>query len=319
MKSGIHDAGFSKTQGIGRTGERVEKSWSAIRGSGDWVIGRFVDRQSVLVAAHLGQVDAVYRPESRILNAESRSPNHPITRSPDPAGFTLFEVLLSITLTGLVMLALLIGIRVANRAWRTGEARLRLVHSEAERNAFVVQQISSLVPYRVTSNDPNLPGTFTVLQANAGCLRFVSSYSSVYRSRTGLVLVEYGIVNAARGNLEVALRETPVADNDILYHMLVLKVLADPDTGLPVIHYQPFSLRPTDLLLMTGLSDAWFEYLDLHPPESKAPIWRLDWPGTDEKPYPAAIRLRWRRGVQAGESIMPVRAKFEPPATTTRE
>ena len=74
-------------------------------------------------------------------------------------------MLLSLSLIGLLMLALLIGLRVASRAWRTGEARLRQVHAAAERNAFVVQQISSLVPYQVTRTDPDLPETFIVLQA----------------------------------------------------------------------------------------------------------------------------------------------------------
>ena len=256
----------------------------------------------------------------------SRSPDLPITRLsgrpiprfPDQTGFTLFEVLLSITLIGFLMVALLIGLRVANRAWQSGEARLRLVHAAAERNAFIVQQISSLVPYRMISNDPHLPGTFTVLQASPNCLRFVSSYSSVYRSRTGLVLVEYGIVNASRGYFEVVVRETPVTDNEILYHKLVQNVTSDTDTGLPVINYQPFSLKTTDLLLMTGLSDAWFSYLDAYPKKSKVPVWRQDWQSSDEAPYPEAVRLRWRRGMEAGEEIMPLRAKLIPPSTTTQ-
>jgi hypothetical protein len=244
----------------------------------------------------------------------SRSPDHPISRAPDQRGFTLFEALLSITLTGFLMIALLIGLRVANRAWRTGEARLRLVHAAAERDAFVDQQISSLVPYRITSSDPNLPGTFTVLQASATCLRFISTYSSVYRSRTGLVLVEYGIVEASPGNVQVALRETPVADNDILYHKIVLSATNDPDTGLPVINYQPFSLKATDLRLMTGLTNAWFAYLDLHPKKGTVP-WRTDWHGSGGKPYPDAIRLRWERRNQSGEEVMPLRAKLAPLST----
>ena len=243
-------------------------------------------------------------PESRILNPA--------------AGFTLFEVLISLTLTGFVMGALLIGLRVANRAWRTGEVRLRQVHAAAERNAFVVQQISSLLPYKVTLNDPQLPGTFTVLQASATCLRFVSPYSSVYRSRTGLVLVEYGIVAAARGNVEVALRETPVGDPDVLYHMLVRNVTNDTETGVPVTNYQPFSLRPADLLLMTGLGDAWFAYLDLHPKNGPGPVWRQDWQSSEEAPYPAAIRLRWERANQAGEGVIPVRANLFPQSTSAQ-
>jgi prepilin-type N-terminal cleavage/methylation domain-containing protein len=238
--------------------------------------------------------------------------------NPD-AGFTLFEVLVSISLIGFLMVALLIGLRVANRAWRTGEARLRRVHAEAERNAFVAQQISSLVPYQVTASDPSLPGTFTILQASATCLRFVSSYSSVFRSRSGLVLVEYGIVEASPGNVEVALRETLVGDNEVLLHWLIRGVTNDPDTGGPVIDYQPFLLRVTDLPLMTGLRAAWFEYLDLHPekgtgPAEKGtgPVWRLAWKSTEEAPYPEAIRLRWDRGTQAEEEVIPVRAKFMP-------
>ncbi len=247
----------------------------------------------------------------------SRSPDHPITRSPDETGFTLFETLLSLTLIGFLMVALLVGLRVANRAWRTGEARLRRVHAEAERNAFVVQQISSLVPYQVTANDPSLSGTFTVLQASATCLRFVSSYSSVFRSRSGLVLAEYGIVEASPRNVEVALRETPVGDNAILLHRVIRGVTNDPETGVPVTDYQPFLVSVTDLPLMTGLRAAWFEYLDLHPekgtgPDEKdtGPVWRLAWKSSEGAPYPEAIRLRWDRGNQEGEEVIPVRAKF---------
>jgi hypothetical protein len=186
------------------------------------------------------------------------------------------------------------------------------VHAEAERNAFVVEQVSSLVPYKVTLTDPDLPGTFIVLQAGATCLRFVSSYGSVFRSRSGLVLAEYGIVEASPGNVEVALRETSVGDSDILLHRLIRSVTNDPDTGAPVINYQPFAVRATDLPLMTGLRAARFEYLDLHPEKGTGPVWRLDWKSRDEAPYPEAIRLRWERGNQAGEEVIPVRAKPVP-------
>src|SRR5208337_3721161 len=252
---------------------------------------------------------ASLNPESRILN-------------PD-AGFTLFEMLLSITLIGFLMAALLVGLRVASRAWRTGAARLRQVHAETERNTFVVQQISSLVPYQVNVNDADLTGTFVILQASAKCLRFVSSYSSVFRSRSGLVLAEYGIVRASSGNVEVALRETPVGDNDLLLRRIIRKVTNDPDTGAPVTDYQPFSISETDLPLMTGLRDAWFEYLDLHPEKATdqaekdtGPVWRREWKSRKDAPYPEAIRLRWERGDQAEEEVLPLRAKFRLQAST---
>jgi len=211
------------------------------------------------------------------------------------------------------MLALLIGLRVANRAWRTGEVRLRQVHAEAERNWFVVQQISSLVPYKVVSRDPHLPEMLTVLQAHPFCLRFVTSYSTVFRGRSGLVLAEYGIVQIQPGNLEVALRESQVEDSDALFHRLVADVTTDPDTGRTVINYQPFVLRASDVLLMAGLRAARFEYLDLHPEKGGGPLWRESWRSTETAPYPAAIRLRWLRGNLEGEQVIPVRAKPLPP------
>ena len=239
----------------------------------------------------------------------SGSPDHPIARSPDQTGFTLFEMLLSITLIGFLMVALLVGLRVASRAWRTGEAHLRQVHAEGERHAFVVEQISSLVPYQVTLSESELQGTFVILQASARCLRFVSSYSSGFRSRSGLILAEYGIVPVSPGNVEVALRETPVGDNEALLRRLIRSVTNDPETGVPRVDYQPFLLRGTDLPLMTGLGAAWFEYLE-QPKKGPGPVWRQDWKSTDEAPYPEAIRLRWRRGNQVEEELFPVLAKF---------
>jgi hypothetical protein len=129
------------------------------------------------------------------------------------------------------------------------------------------------------------------------------------------VFVEYGIVKASPGNLEVALRETPVRDSDALYHKLVQSVTNDTETGVPVINYQPFSLRATDLPLMTDLNAVWFEYLDLHPKKGTEPVWREDWRSREEAPYPEAIRLRWARGNQAGEEVIPVRAKLIPSST----
>jgi hypothetical protein len=84
---------------------------------------------------------------------------------------------------------------------------------------------------------------------------------------------------------------------------------------MPLIAYQRFSLRSTDLPLMTDLEAAWFEYLDLHPVKGTGPVWREDWQSTEEAPYPEAIRLRWEGANQAGEEVIPLRAKLIPQST----
>jgi hypothetical protein len=85
-----------------------------------------------------------------------------------------------------------------------------------------------------------------------------------------------------------------------------------------VINYQPFSLQATDLPLLTAIRAAWFEYLDLHPKKDTGPVWRLDWKSSEEAPYPEAIRLRWDRGGQAGEELIPVRATLIPISTVAQ-
>jgi len=294
----------SSNREIGRSGERMNAAGFKFEG----LVGTGAESRRAKVICSRS-------PDLRI----TRLPDHPITRSPDQAGFTLFEVLISMTLTGSLMVALLIGLRVANRSWRAGEARLRLVHATAERGSFIVEQISSMVPYRITLTDPRLPGTFTVLQANPACLRFVSTYSSVYRNTTGLVLVEYGIVPLLRGSVGVALRETPVGDNLVLCRKLIRSVTTDQDTGIPVINYQPFTLEESDLLLMVGLRAARFDYLDMHPQRGPGPIWRESWRSSDEAPYPEAVRLSWVDATQTGQVIMPIRAKPIPPAQQTTQ
>ncbi len=229
----------------------------------------------------------------------------------DQKGFTLLELLIGITLTALLMGVLLIGLRVGNRAWQQGEARLRRVQKEEEGTAFLAQQVSSLVPYVVESNDPELPGQWSILEATASRLRFISTHGSHFRNRSGLVLVEYAIVTSSSGTVAVALHETPVRDDAALLRQLIQRIARDPETGKRIIIYRPSSIQETDLRLMTGLHAARFEYLDPHP-QAGGPTWLAQWEGKPEAPFPAAVRLRWEQAGQRDEKIIPVRAQVPP-------
>jgi general secretion pathway protein J len=230
----------------------------------------------------------------------------------DSRGFTLLEMVISISLMALLMVALLVGLRVANRAWQRGEARLRQVHIEGEREAFLTTQISSLVPYAVTSSIPDIPGKATILQATPSCLRFVTRYNSRFRNRAGLVLAEYAVVRTSPGPLGLALREAPVRDEQALLGQLIERVARDEDSGKMIVSYRPFFLKRSDIQLLTGLDRAGFEYLDLHPKDGDGPRWLGQWESTPETPYPAAIRLHWGQSGRETERIIPIRAQALP-------
>lgn len=230
----------------------------------------------------------------------------------DSRGFTLLEMVISISLMALLMVALLVGLRVANRAWQGGEVRLRQVHVEGERDAFLTSQISSLVPYAVVSSDPNLPGKVTILEATPSCLRFVTRYSSRFRNREGLVLAEYAVVPTSPGPLGLALREIPVRDEGALPGHIIEKVARDEDSGRMIVSYRPFFLQSSDITLLTGLDRAGFEYLDLHPRDGGEPRWLAQWEGTPDFPYPAAVRLHWDQRGQETERVIPIPAQALP-------
>ncbi len=224
-------------------------------------------------------------------------------------GYTLLEMLISISLIGLLMVSLVVAVHVGNKAWQRGEAGLLQVHAEEERSQFLFQQISSLVPYKVTSTNPDMPGDFYILEADANRLSFLSTCGTRGWSRTGLLLDEYAIVRMRDGSLTLALREMPVRDDKTLLRLLIARLSSDPDTGKTEIVYQPFFLRASDVKLMTGLRDAWFEYLGA-PAMGKAPVWASRWEARPDAPYPEAVRIVWLRGGQQEEIIVPIRARF---------
>ncbi len=226
-------------------------------------------------------------------------------------GYTLLEMLISITLIGLLMVSLVVAVHVANKAWQRGEARLLQVHAEEERSQFMFQQISSLLPYKVTSTNSDMPGDFYILEAEANRLRFLTTCGTRYWSRSGLLLDEYAIVRTRDGYFTLALRETPVRNDETLLQSVIERLSSDPDTGKATIVYQPFFLRDNDVKLMTGLRAAEFEYLGARV-AGKAPAWAAHWEARQDAPYPEAVRIVWLRGNQREEALVPIRARFLP-------
>ncbi len=226
-------------------------------------------------------------------------------------GFTLLELLIGMTLMALLMGALVIGIHIGIRAWQQGEARLRQTHKEEERTTFLARQISSLVPYAVVSADPDLPGRLLILEATSWRLRFLSTYGSRFQNRSGLLLVEYAVLETSPGKVALTLRETPVQDDQTVLRQLIERVAISPDTSRRKIKFRPFSMREGDLQLIADLDEARFEYLD-PAPEHGAQAWLPEWEGSRDEPYPAAIRLLWRRTSQPETRLIPLRAHFLP-------
>jgi prepilin-type N-terminal cleavage/methylation domain-containing protein len=229
----------------------------------------------------------------------------------DQNGFTLLEMLMSITLMALLMVAVLIGLHVATKAWEEGEERIALLDRQEERDDFMAKQVASLVPYKVRSADPELLGDFAILEAKPSCLKFLSTYGSRFRNRSGLILVEYGLVSASRGRADLCLREAPVVNDEQLLHRVVRRVASDPDTGKLRILYFPFFREDGDLCLRKNLQAARFEYL-VPGTQTEEAHWVSDWQPGPEAEFPSAVCLAWEQEGHQEQAIFPVRAHSLP-------
>jgi prepilin-type N-terminal cleavage/methylation domain-containing protein len=227
------------------------------------------------------------------------------------SGFTLMEMLIGITLMALLMVAVLMGLRVATKAWQKGEDRISLIYGKEERGDFVAKQVASLVPYKVSSHDPKLPGEFVILEAKPSCLRFLTTYGSRYRNRSGLVLAEYGLVPAARGKEDLCLREAAVENDKELLRQIIQSVGPDPDTGQPRIVYRPFIRNERDLRLWTDVQAARFEYLFPATQKEEA-HWVSDWQPALDAEFPLAVRLSWVQDGRQEKTVFPIRANSLP-------
>ncbi len=226
-------------------------------------------------------------------------------------GFTLLEAVIGTTLLAMIMGALLIGMRVGNRAWERGEARLREVHLREARSELLLKQISSLIPRKARPANPDIPGEIAVLEATATCLRFIAPYGTHFRTRSGLLFVEYALVGSRPAGLSLILRETPVTDERGLVALLIERVDYDRETGKSRLIYRPFSRRESDLELMKGLEMAHFEYFG--PAKTgKEPTWASEWLGDVNAPFPEGIRFVWREAGRLDQIVVPIQAHALP-------
>jgi general secretion pathway protein J len=88
-------------------------------------------------------------------------------------GFTLLEVLVAITLLGVLMAALFGSLRLGARVWETGEARLDASARVQVVQDFLRRQLGQTIPLIEVTEDPRASGRL-LFEGDQDRLRFVS-------------------------------------------------------------------------------------------------------------------------------------------------
>ena len=106
-------------------------------------------------------------------------------------GFTLLELLVSITILSIVAVLILQALRISNQVWEKGESRIN--HAQISRISFdtIFKQLSSAYPF--TAKDKIDNKDFLVFEGNSDSIKFVTTRPIGHNSRGGLFLVNYSI------------------------------------------------------------------------------------------------------------------------------
>lgn len=179
-------------------------------------------------------------------------------------GSTLIELLISLSILGVILLIILGGFRIGIRAWETGDRDV----DQAQRLQMVVsilkRQLSSASGQTIAVED-EAPFMF---RGDAASMTFVSAVSVVPGNEAGNARVEY--------------RVAPEDEAD----GYALEIMEQPFLGKG---------KKTDgdkevqaHLLLSGAEEIRFEYLRITPEEA---LWQTEWYlENEDKGFPAAVR-----------------------------
>ena len=202
------------------------------------------------------------------------------------AGFTLLEVLVSVSLTAAVLMILMVGLRVAEKAWNRGNDRLASMEQNLASEEAIQAKMSSAVPRLFNTVYEQKQLQLVSFRGDAKQVRFLSYYSWEGGRNFGLWLASYRIVeNHDKEQLVVS--ETGLSDNQQLAAFLLSnepaaakgRPFGDSADRIEISYMRPSS---------TGLPAAWVQ----------------EWKSQEAKLLPRGVRIRWLRDKQTRDLLL---------------
>jgi prepilin-type N-terminal cleavage/methylation domain-containing protein len=205
------------------------------------------------------------------------------------AGMTLVEILVAVTLLGMLSLGLVTALQTGVGAWQDSQEAMSLDRRIANMNNVLHSELAGLVPILA---EPARSGSsvppFPFFQGEPTAMRFVSSYSLAAGVRSGLRIVELMVIPGDKGQ-RLILNELPYQGPRSV-GAFALNVVDDRASisGRRIV-FGPIKARANSLIVADQLGLCRFSYLR-YPPNVDAPgEWVPVW--DDPRKVPVAVRL----------------------------
>ncbi len=178
-------------------------------------------------------------------------------------GFTLLELVVAITLMGLVLVVLYSGLRLGLNGWDSGERRAEATNRLRSVEEFLRRQLAQSMTVYQTSNDRR--ERFVVFAGRSEEIEFVApmparlGLGGLYRMRIGM----------ANGQLQLHWR--------------------------PYLPGDPAAGEERETVLLEGVSAVeWAYFGPERDNDREPPRWRADWASTERRPLLARLNLTLR-------------------------
>ena len=205
-------------------------------------------------------------------------------RSETSAGFTLLELIISLTIIALVAILVQNGFRLSVSAWEKGESAIEDQQRYRYALEMMQRQLSSSLPH--ASSEKVKTESDVVFKGDDVSLEFVSRISLISGDSSGMLRVRYRVEVEDDGK-SVLFAEADLVDR--------LGVSAEDEPVEEDWH-----------ILLSDIHDFAFDYLAGVPAEDfmeDASFWESSWGDSGErKGLPLALRVRF----QADEESMPL-------------
>jgi len=181
-------------------------------------------------------------------------------------GFTLLELLISLTIMGLILVLVFGSLRIGVRAWEKGEKDVEMRQRERIVLDLVKRQIASIF-VRVVKEKDDQP---FFIKGDGESMEFISRIPMVPGNRAGLVYVKYVVRAGDEGTKRLMFSEKNI--------YIIEKIMEDQ------AEEDFFELIP-------GAENIEFEYLRGSSEDEEESVWQETWDPDSDKGAPLAVKI----------------------------
>jgi len=186
------------------------------------------------------------------------------------SGFTLLEMVVTLTILGFILLIIFGAFRLGISAWEKGESSREEYQKVRAVSQLVSRQLKSIVPYKIKTEKAE--GDYLAFEGSARSLKFVSALSMKAKQPEGFV---YAIYEFKDGGNEGG--RLVVYEQRVLIRKNFFEERPNEESGVPLIE---------------GISDIRFEYYQEEDSlKNRKEGWVEEWNAKEEKELPRAVRM----------------------------